>query len=109
MGLSDGESLQYQIEELQQRATKDTLSGLLNRATMEQHIKRRLQRMEPDETCALFIVDLDNFKSINDTLGHQAGDRAIHLSARILSGLFRPTTSWAAWAGTSLPCSSAET
>ena len=90
MGLSDGESLQYQIEELQQRATKDTLSGLLNRATMEQHIKRRLQRMEPDETCALFIVDLDNFKSVNDTLGHQAGDRAIHLSARILSGLFRP-------------------
>lgn len=107
MGLSDGESLQYQIEELQQRATKDTLSGLLNRATMEQHIKRRLQRMEPDETCALFIVDLDNFKSVNDTLGHQAGDGPYISRPASSPASSAPTTSWAAWAGTSSPCSSA--
>lgn len=109
MGLSDGESLQYQIEELQQRATKDTLSGLLNRATMEQHIKRRLQRMEPDETCALFIVDLDNFKSVNDTLATRPATGPYISRPASSPASSAPTTSWAAWAGTSLPCSSAET
>lgn len=87
---SPGEAaFQNQYEELQRRATKDALSGLLNRATMEQLIKERLQTMAPEETCALFIVDIDNFKQVNDTLGHQAGDQAIRQTARILSCLFR--------------------
>ena len=77
------------LEELQRRASKDALSGLLNRETMEQHIRARLERMTEEETCALFIVDLDDFKRVNDTLGHRAGDQAIRESARILSGLFR--------------------
>ena len=85
----DEERLQYQLEELQQRASKDSVSGLLNRATVEQYIKKRLQKMTAEEQCALFIIDLDNFKQVNDTLGHQAGDQAIRQSARILSGLFR--------------------
>ena len=82
-------NLQNQFEELRQRASLDALSGLLNRATLEQSIKKRLQEMAPGDTCALFIVDLDDFKQVNDTLGHQAGDQAIRQSAQILSGLFR--------------------
>ena len=82
-------SFQNQIEELQQRATKDALSGLLNRATLEQRATERLRAMAPEDSCALFIVDLDNFKQVNDTLGHQAGDQAIRRAAQILSGLFR--------------------
>ena len=81
--------LQDQFEKLRQLAAKDALSGLLNRATMEQYIKARLQTMGREETCALFIVDLDDFKRVNDTLGHMAGDEAIRTSGRILSGLFR--------------------
>ena len=80
-------NLQNQFEELRQRASLDALSGLLNRATLEQSIKKRLQEMAPGDTCALFIVDLDDFKQVNDTLGHQAGDQAIRQSAQILSGL----------------------
>lgn len=72
-----------------QRAAKDDLSGLLNRSTMERFIKRRLEEMTPEERCALFIVDLDDFKLVNDTLGHQAGDAAIRQSAEILSQIFR--------------------
>lgn len=86
---SANHNLEHMYEELQQRATIDALSGVLNRATLEQCIKKRLETVEPSDTCALFIVDLDDFKQVNDTLGHQAGDQAIRRSAQILSGLFR--------------------
>ena len=85
----DTSNLQHRFEELQQRASQDALSGLLNRAAMEHCIKKRLEEMTPEDACALFIVDLDDFKQVNDTLGHQAGDQAIRQSAQILSGLFR--------------------
>ena len=78
------ESLQHQFEELKERASKDALSGLLNRTTAEMYSSRRLEKMEPGEHCALFIIDMDNFKQVNDTLGHQAGDQAIRQSARCL-------------------------
>ena len=82
-------NLEHRLEELQQFATKDALSGLLNRAAMEVYIRRRLAQMGPEDVCALFIVDIDNFKSVNDTLGHQAGDQAIRSSGNILSEIFR--------------------
>ncbi len=81
--------LQSQIEELLQRATKDALSGLLNRATMETHIINRIHKLQTNEACAFFIIDLDWFKHVNDTFGHQAGDSAIRESAKLLSHIFR--------------------
>ena len=84
----EGVVLQDQIKELLQRASRDSLSGLLNRAIAEQLIRQRLKNSATDEQCALFIIDLDDFKSVNDTLGHQAGDFAIRETARILSSLF---------------------
>lgn len=87
----DPQALKNKFEELQERATKDALSGLLNRATAEAYINERLSGMNEGDICALFIIDLDNFKKINDTLGHQAGDQAIRQSARILSAAFRAT------------------
>lgn len=45
--------------------------------------------MEDDESCAIFIIDLDDFKRVNDILGHQAGDSALAMSARTISRLFR--------------------
>lgn len=83
------QSLKNQLNQLEERARKDALSGLLNRAAAESYINQRLAAMTPDELCALFIVDLDNFKQVNDILGHPAGDRAIIQAAQILSGLFR--------------------
>lgn len=84
-------SLQHEFMELRERARKDALSGLLNRVTAESYINKRLREVGPDDLCALFIIDLDNFKQVNDSLGHLAGDTAIRQSGRILSGLFRAT------------------
>ena len=85
----DKELQKQTLEELRRRAARDALSGLLNRATVERCIRERLQAMAPQETCALFIIDLDDFKQVNDTLGHQAGDQAIRRTGQILSSIFR--------------------
>lgn len=85
----DSKDLIRQLERLRETASKDALTGLLNRGTAENYIKNALENLEPDERCAMFIVDLDHFKQVNDTLGHQAGDEVLVQAARILSGLFR--------------------
>ncbi len=83
------DSLQGQFEELWRRASKDSLTGLLNRETLEQHIRDRIDSMEPADDCALIIIDLDDFKRVNDTFGHKTGDNVIHRAAQVLSSLFR--------------------
>lgn len=85
----DDQKFEDRLKVLRRRASIDALSGLLNRDTMEDYIRDRLARMTPEESCALIIVDMDNFKLVNDTLGHQAGDQAIRKTAQLLSGLFR--------------------
>lgn len=85
--------LQYwrELKILAERASRDMLSGLLNRGTATDYIEQCLKHMHPGDSCALFIIDLDNFKQVNDTLGHQAGDEVIRLAAKALSGCFRAT------------------
>lgn len=80
-----------ELKVLAERASRDVLSGLLNRETATNYIEQCLKHMHPGDVCALFIIDLDNFKQVNDTLGHQAGDQVIRLAARALSGCFRAT------------------
>ncbi|RYF13273.1 MAG: GGDEF domain-containing protein [Oxalobacteraceae bacterium] len=57
------------------RACQDTLTGLLNRAGLEDVVARRADSTESGAT--LFYIDLDGFKTINDTLGHAAGDQLL--------------------------------
>ena len=80
-----------ELKILAERASRDVLSGLLNRETATTYIKQCLRNMHPGDACALFIIDLDKFKQVNDALGHQAGDQVIRLAARALSGCFRAT------------------
>lgn len=55
-------------------AQHDVLTGLPNRAVLQDRLKLTLEQRGELESCALFFVDLDQFKAVNDTLGHQAGD-----------------------------------
>ncbi|MGW0610758.1 putative bifunctional diguanylate cyclase/phosphodiesterase [Streptomyces sp. NPDC002788] len=84
---------QRQLEhELTQRAFHDALTGLPNRTLLLERTERALRRghRESTTTCLLFI-DLDDFKIVNDTLGHAVGDRLLCAVAERLSGTLRRT------------------
>lgn len=74
-------------ERLSNLAYHDVLTGLANRRLLHEHLKRELARAHRQKTMvAVVFVDLDNFKTVNDTLGHSAGDRLLReVSARISS------------------------
>ena len=74
---------------LQAMATTDPLTGLPNHRTVMSRIEEELSRCKrTQETCAILFVDLDHFKSINDTLGHQAGDAILReVGQRLKSGV----------------------
>jgi len=72
-------------EKLFHQALHDPLTGLPNRALLVQHLRAALTR--PSQVrgpCALLFVDLDGFKAINDSLGHDAGDHVLRRVARQL-------------------------
>jgi len=68
------------------------MTGLLNRAAFIDALNRQLHRLERDpDDAALMYVDLDNFKAVNDTRGHQAGDEVLLKLRDILVQQTRPT------------------
>lgn len=74
---------------MQHRATHDTLTGLPNRALLQDRLDRSLIHATRQKTaCALMMLDLDNFKDINDGWGHSIGDELlVAVSQRISSAL----------------------
>ncbi len=76
-----------QLEEL---VRTDSLSGLLNRRSWEEAVTVEFMRHRRNgESAALLLIDLDNFKAVNDRLGHLAGDEVIRGLARVLRETLR--------------------
>ncbi len=72
-------------QELTYQAQHDTLTGLYNRKYFHQELNRVIARVaRSGADCALFYIDLDQFKYINDTLGHAAGDQLLKECTRLL-------------------------
>jgi diguanylate cyclase (GGDEF)-like protein len=68
------------------RAATDGLTGLANRRTLDATLARMFADRERSRTSfALVLVDVDHFKSVNDRLGHQAGDEVLQVVARLLA------------------------
>ncbi len=74
-------------EELKVKAEIDEMTKLLNKATAEKMAKQILEEY-PDENHAILMIDIDNFKNVNDGLGHDVGDHVISVVAGIISMQF---------------------
>ena len=70
-------------------AYRDPLTQLANRNRFVAELQQALARCAPGEGVAVLLIDLDNFKDLNDTLGHDAGDQLLCLLARRLQELLR--------------------
>ena len=67
----------------------DPLTGLPNRNVLRDHMERALGEWRPDNMCAVHFVDLDQFKQVNDTLGHTRGDMLLEAVAERLKDAVR--------------------
>ena len=77
---------------LEYQARHDTLTNLPNRALLMARLEAGLaEALEQDEPMSLFILDLDRFKEVNDTLGHHIGDRMLQEVGRRLVSVLRRT------------------
>jgi len=80
------------MQELKRQAGQDPLTGLKNRRRFEEDLRRELARSRREQTVgAVMMLDFDNFKQVNDTLGHPIGDRTIAEIAAVLNGRMRST------------------
>jgi len=87
-------------EELLRLAHFDPLTGLLNRAQMNDRLAGALAlARRRNETLALLFIDLDGFKLVNDSLGHQAGDDLLREVAQRILGALRDSDVAARWGG----------
>lgn len=83
------ESANAQLQEL---ALRDGLTGLLNRRYWEQCVEREFARhMRYETPVSLVMFDIDHFKAVNDTYGHQTGDEVIREVARVTRSMARET------------------
>jgi len=73
----------------QQLSTRDGLSGILNKAGCTEAAERYLQLHRPEVSCALLVLDIDDFKHVNDTYGHFTGDAILQEVGNQLLKAFR--------------------
>ncbi len=110
VSLSDLSSQRRAEARLERLALSDTLTGLPNRAALEQTLA---QKLAADESFALLFLDLDGFKEINDSFGHDAGDIVLREIARRLQDVLQDDGFLGRWGGDefvlALPAGSGET
>lgn len=84
------EEMEMLKRELRQYKERDLLTGLYNRFAFQEKVTDYLKGKSrfKAQTAALLMLDIDNFKQINDTLGHMQGDRVLQKTADILRGTF---------------------
>jgi diguanylate cyclase (GGDEF)-like protein/PAS domain S-box-containing protein len=84
------------FERTQLQASTDGLTGLINRRTLESKLRTLTRQRTP---FAIVLADLDRFKKLNDTYGHEAGDRSLRVFAQAMKRVLRETDLVARWGG----------
>jgi len=82
--IASAETSQKMAEKMRDLARTDVVTGLSNRAGLNHEMVEKLMNMADRQKLALFWLDLDRFKEVNDTLGHPVGDRVLSEVARRL-------------------------
>ncbi len=111
---SVAESSATRALELEEETRRDAMTGVYNRSYLDQILTREFEHATRHKwPLSIAFADLDNFKTINDRFGHQAGDRILQATARILRGNTRETDLIARYGGEEfvavLPATDADT
>ena len=102
--------LQQKNKALEEAAITDPLTGLYNRRAVKRFVpkifdlingkaEQKDTSVKFDDVCAIFLIDLDNFKHLNDTYGHDKGDSALYHVAKALQTVSRNTDKLIRWGG----------
>jgi len=91
--------LQAVINGLCELSLKDPLTGLANRRHFKGVLERSIDVVARSGEPALLMLDIDHFKKVNDTYGHQAGDQVLQAIAKALTGCVRPMDTVARFGG----------
>ncbi|MCR4832490.1 MAG: EAL domain-containing protein [Butyrivibrio sp.] len=89
--IKDNDMAYREQQRLEKAAESDSMTGLLNHNAAVKNIREFLNGEGAVDRHALFMLDIDDFKSVNDTFGHQAGDEVIINISRRLKRLFKQT------------------
>src|SRR3954452_4570357 len=84
------------FEKTQLQAQTDGLTGLINRRTLETQLRGLMRQGKP---FALALADLDRFKNLNDTHGHEEGDRSLRTFSHVMRQVRRDDAVVARWGG----------
>jgi diguanylate cyclase len=86
------EAMRNELEQVKAMLHQDPLTGTLNRRGIDDAFRQEASRCDRHGTrLCVALIDIDNFKALNDTFGHQAGDRALVHIARVVTRTVRPT------------------
>lgn len=87
--LKELERIQWERDKYQEKSRRDLTTGLLNKTAMEEEISNYLANRSTQATDALIILDIDDFKHVNDLHGHLAGDAVILRLSQVIKGMYR--------------------
>lgn len=98
-------SIEKAIDNLEQMATKDIMTGLTNRRQAEKILQIAQSNVQRTQTpYSILMVDIDHFKKVNDTYGHDVGDEAIKAVAKVLHNTVRTGDVACRWGGEEFVC-----
>jgi len=97
---AEAQRLREDLQRMSEQISHDMLTGALNRKGMAEVLEREISRAERSaSTVCLALLDIDDFKRLNDRLGHLSGDAALQHLVKVAQSALRPHDSVARWGG----------